>query len=93
MKRKFARCFLPKKTKVLGCTHSFFSIYVMYILFSEGYIQRYSPDTEVIFRPRQKKKPEGRALPCPRVFFCRGRNKAEVEVAISLYTARRKSYI
>ena len=26
----------------------------MYILFLEGYIQRYSPDTEVIFRPRQK---------------------------------------
>ena len=71
----------------------------MYILFLEGYIQRYSPDTEAFFRPRQKKNPrsgqcpraEGpRALPCPRVFFCRGRNKAEVEVAISLYTARRK---
>ena len=50
----------------------------MYILFLEGYIQRYSPDTEVIFRPRQKKNPragpcpraEGpRARPCPRDFF------------------------
>ena len=27
----------------------------MYILFLEGYIQRYSPDTEAFFRPRQKK--------------------------------------
>ena len=38
------------------------NIYVMYILFSEGYIQRYSPDSEVFFCPRQK-NPEGRAVP------------------------------
>ena len=49
----------------------------MYILFSEGYIQRYSPDSEVFF-VRGKKIPragpcpraEGpRARPCPRDFF------------------------
>ena len=71
----------------------------MYILFSEGYIQRYSPDTEVIFRPRQKKsRGQGRARgpkarghgPARGIFFCRGRKISEVEAGISLYIARRK---
>ena len=44
----------------------------MYILFLEGYIQRYSPDTEVFFRPRQKNIP--RAGPCPRAEGPRARS-------------------
>ena len=73
-------------------------IYVMYILFSEGYIQRYSPDSEVFFCPRQK-NPEGRAVPegrrpegtaLPEGFFLSRTKKTEVEAGILLYIARRK---
>ena len=71
----------------------------MYILFSEGYTQRYSPDTEVIFRPRQKKsRVQGRARgpkarghgPARGIFFAEDEKKTEVEAGISLYIARRE---
>ena len=46
-----------------------------------------APKPRFFFVRGRKKFP--RARPCPREFFCRGRKKSEVEVAISLYIARR----
>ena len=64
----------------------------MYILFLEGYIQRYSPKTEVIFRPRQKKNPEGTALP-DRFFFAEDEKNRGGGGYIVVYSPMRIIYI
>ena len=57
----------------------------------EGYIQRYSPETEVIFRPRLKKvRPEGTALP-EGIFLPRTKND-RINVPLSVYGLERFNY-
>ena len=87
----FNGCFqsYDRKSEVIQCLiveveqEKWYIYYIYWV--SSGYIQRYSPETEVIFRPRQKNSLGQARAREP----CRGRTITEVEVAISLDIARR----